>query len=272
VKRTIALLSVLALLALAVVPALAGGPVYDDLPDLEGAEIVFAMENFYTPYQFTDSRADEPIGYEYDVVNEICRRINCVPVYETTTFELQIQGVADGTYDATLNGLFITDEREEIGDFTAAYAAAEVSVLGRAGEDRFTGLENFAEVAEAEGLIIGIQNNSFGQELVAPDWFAVPESQIVLIDEFPALLVALANGDIDAMIVDAFAGRFINARADDYEVIGGPILDPLGQHIMFQQDSPYTEAFSAAIESMEADGYLDYLKYKWSVDFAPLTE
>ena len=272
-KHTIAFLSILTLLALAVVPALAGGPVYDELPDLEGAEIVFAMENFYTPYQFIDSRAgDQGIGYEYDVVDEICRRINCVPVYETTTFELQIQGVADGQFDAALNGLFVTDEREEIGDFTVAYAAAEVSVLGRAGEDRYTGLENFAEVAEAEGLIIGIQNNSFGQALVAPDWFAVPESQIVLIDEFPALLVALANGDIDAMIVDAFAGRFINARADEYAIIGGPILDPLGQHIMFQQDSEYTEAFSAAIESMEADGYLDFLKYKWSVDFAPLAE
>ena len=271
-KRTLALLSLIAILSLAVVPAWAGGPVYDDLPDLEGAEVVIAMENFYTPYQFTDSRADGPIGYEYDVVDEICRRINCVPVYETTTFELQIQGVADGQYDATLNGLFVTDEREEIGDFTVAYAAAEVSVLGRAGEDRFTDLANFAEVAEAEGLIMGIQNNSFGQELVAPDWFAVPESQIVLFDEFPALLVALANGDIDGMIVDAFAGRFVNARSEEFAIIGGPILDPLGQHIMFQQDSEFTEAFSAAIESMEADGYLDYLKYKWSVDFSPLAE
>ena len=271
-KRTLALLSLVTLLALAVVPAIASGPVYDELPDLEGAEIVVAMENFYTPYQFTDSRADGPIGFEYDLVDEICRRINCVPVYENTTFELQVQGVADGQYDAALNGLFITDEREEVGDFTVPYQQAEAVMLGRAGEDRYTGLENFAEIAEAEGLVIGVQNNSFGQALVAPDWFAVPEGQVTTFDDFNALLVALENGDIDAMIVDAFSGQFIHARADLFQVVGDPIVEPADQAIMFTQDSPYTEAFSAAIESMRADGYLDYLIYKWSVDFQPLAE
>lgn len=271
--KKVALFTLVALLVAAFVPTFAAGPVYDDLPDLEGAEVVFAMENFYTPYQFVDPRdPSTPIGFEYDLINEVCNRINCSVVVETTTFELQLSGVQAGEYDAAVNGLFITEERQEIYDFSVPYTRAEAYVLARAGEDRFTGLANFAEVAAEEELIIGIQPGSFGQFLVAPDWYAVPESQVVSYDEFGALLTALENGDIDAMVVDAFGGRFVSEKANIFELIGEPVADPVDVGIIFTKGSEFAPAFSAAIESMKADGYLDFLHYKWSVDFVPLAE
>ena len=94
--KKLGLLLALLLLVAAAIPGFAAGPVYDELPDLEGREVVIAVENFYLPFQFTDPRAEEPIGFEYDLVEEACKRLNCVPVYETTTFELQLTGVESG--------------------------------------------------------------------------------------------------------------------------------------------------------------------------------
>ncbi len=270
-KIALFLSSMVFILAMASV-SLAEGPVYDELPDLEGQEVLVAVENFYTPYQFIDPRADEPIGYEYDIVSEVCERINCVPVYENTTFDIQLSGTAAGEYDMAMNGLFITEERQEIYDFSVPYSQAEAYLLARTGEDRFTGLANFAEVAADSDLIIGVQSGSFGQALVAPDWYAVPESQIVTFDEFGALLVALQNGDIDTMVVDAFGGEFVSSTGDIFELVGDPVADPVDMGFIFQKDSELDEAFSAALESMQVDGYLDYLVYKWSIDFTPLAE
>lgn len=269
-KFTVVIL--ITLLAVTAMPALAGGPVYDDLPDLEGREIVIAVENFYTPYQFTDPRSDTPIGYEYDLIEEICERINCTPVYETTTFELQLEGVKNGEYDMAMNGLFITDERKEIYDFSIQYSQAEAYLLVRADEDRFTDFTDFAATAVEEGLIIGVQNNSFGQFLAGPDAYNVPESQVVTFDDFGALLVALQNGDIDTMVVDAFGGKFISNTGDAFKLIGPPVAEPAPMGLLFQKGSDLVEPFNAALTSMTNDGYIDYLVYKWSVDFTPVSE
>ena len=272
-KKFALFLSVLTLIAsIAAISFADSGAVYDDLPDLEGQEILVAVENFYTPYQFIDPREDAPIGFEYDIVDEICERLNCVPVYENTTFEIQLSGTAAGEYDMAMNGLFITEERQAIYDFSVPYSQAEAYLLARAGEDRFTDFANFAEVAVDEDLIIGVQSGSFGQFLASPDAYNVPESQVVTFDEFGALLVALQNGDIDTMVVDAFGGEFVSSAGDIFELIGEPVADPVDMGFIFPKDSDLDEAFSAALESMMADGYLDYLVYKWSVDFTPLAE
>lgn len=268
--KVLSLLSALALLMVGLLPSFAAGPVYPDLPDLEGREVVVAVENFYTPYQFVDPRAEEAIGFEYDVVNEICVRINCTPVYETTTFELQLTGVENGEYDMAMNGLFITEERQAIYDFSDPYIFAESYLLVRTGEDRFTDIANFAELAESEDLIFGVQNNSFGQFLAGEN--GVPEGQVTTFDDFGALLVALQNGDVDTMVVDAFGGKFVSNAGDIFSLIGDPLVEPAPVGFIFQKGSEFVEGFNGALASMNEDGYLNYLLYKWSTDFVPLAE
>lgn len=264
-------LALIAVLLIAAVPVFAGGPVYDELPDLEGREVVVGMENFYTPFQFEDPRAEGPIGFEYDVINEVCNRLNCTPVYETTSFDLQLTGVQDGTYDLATNGLFITEERQQTYDFSIPYFQAETFLMTRADEDRFASIEEFLAIAESEDLIFGAQAGSFSQFL-AEEEFQIPESQVLTFDDFGTLLVALANGDIDAMAVDGFGGKFIGANSTAYKLVGEPLVDPVPVGIIFTKGSDLAEPFSAAIQSMINDGYIAYLTYKWSTDFQPLAE
>ncbi|MEL6307230.1 MAG: transporter substrate-binding domain-containing protein [Chloroflexota bacterium] len=271
-KRLILLFSMAMVLFSVTAVSFANGAVYDDLPDLEGQEILIAVENAYTPYQFVDPREDDPIGYEYDIIEEVCERINCTPVYENTTFDIQLSGTQAGDYDMAMNGLFITEERQAIYDFSIPYSQAEAFLLVRAGEDRFTDFTNFAEVAEEQDLIIGVQNGSFGQFLAGPDSYNVPEGQVVVFEEFGALLVALENEDIDTMVVDAFGGEFVSSTGDLFELVGDPVAEPVPMGFIFPLDSELVDPVNAALESMNADGYIDYLIYKWSVDFVPFAE
>jgi len=47
------------------------------LPDLGGKTVRAVTENAYTPLNFVDPSPAKP-SLEYDAVNEICRRLNCV--------------------------------------------------------------------------------------------------------------------------------------------------------------------------------------------------
>ena len=52
--------------------------VYESLPDMDGAEIVAVTGNDYIPLNFIDPSSGEAVGWEYDAVNEICRRLTAL--------------------------------------------------------------------------------------------------------------------------------------------------------------------------------------------------
>ncbi len=262
--KSLVLLSILALLAM-VMPSLAAGPVYDELPDLGGREVAIAVENLYPPFQFENAATGNAEGFEYDMIAEICARLNCVPVYETTSFSVQISQVSEGQYDLGMNGLSITEERMQVVDYSSSYINLDQYLLVRADEDRFTSLE---ELAANEELVLGVQNGTSGFFVTEG---AVPEDRRVIFDEFGALVAALINGDIDAMPADlSAAAGFIASTAEQVKFIGEPISkDEFG--LIFPKGSDLVEPFSAAINGMKGDGYLDYLYYKWFFDYDAAT-
>ncbi|HEX3049049.1 MAG TPA: transporter substrate-binding domain-containing protein, partial [Aggregatilineaceae bacterium] len=84
---------------------------------------------------------------------------------------------------------------------------------------------------------------------------------------FGALVQALIVGDIDALPADASAAAgFKSASGEQVKTVGEPISDdPYG--IIFTKDSDLVAPFNAAIASMKEDGFLDFLYYKWFIDF-----
>ncbi len=263
-KRTLLLL-VLALLTVLAFGASAQekAVVYPELPDFEGREIVFAVENLYPPFQFLDPASGVALGYEYNMIDELAKRLNFVPVYESTSFDVLIAAVGEGQYDAGITGISIREDREEIVDFSVAYINLDQYLLVRGDEDRFTNLDEFAA---NEDLILGVQAGTSGFFVTEG---VVAEGRRVVFNEFGALVQALINGDIDAMPADASAAAgFISTTADAVQLIGDPISkDEFG--IIFPNDSELKAAFDAGIESMKADGFLDYLYNKWFFDYQP---
>ena len=88
---------------------------------LGGREVTVAVENAYLPFNYLDPETGEPTGWDYEVIDEICRRLDCVPVYEDFPWEPMIQAVADGRFDMAADGITITPERAEIVDFSEGY-------------------------------------------------------------------------------------------------------------------------------------------------------
>ncbi len=263
-KWLLFLLTVLAL-ALLAAPAAADDLVYPDLPDLAGREIVFAVENLYPPFQFIDAATGEARGYEYDFIAELANRLNFVPVYQTTSFDVLIAAVGDGQYDAGITGISIREERRAVVDFSIPYVNLDQFLLVRADEERFSNLDEF--IANEE-LILGVQAGTSG--FFVTDGL-VSEDRRVVYNEFGALVAALVAGDIDAMPADASAAAgFITTTGAGVKLIGEPISrDEFG--IVFPIGSELVPAFDAAIASMQEDGFLDYLYYKWFFDYTPGT-
>ncbi len=240
---------------------LAAEPVYPDLPDLGGQEVVIAVENLYPPFQFEDAASSTAIGYEYDFIAELAKRLNFTPVYQNTSFDVLISAVGEAQYDAGITGISIREERKSIVDFSDPYINLDQYLLVRKDEDRFGTLDEF--VANAD-LKLGVQEGTSGFFVTEG---VVPEDRRVVYKEFGALVQALIVGDIDALPADASAAAgFISTTADAVKLTGDPISkDEFG--IVFPKGSELVSAFNAGIASVKADGFLDYLYHKWFFDY-----
>ncbi|MCZ7540828.1 MAG: transporter substrate-binding domain-containing protein [Anaerolineae bacterium] len=265
-KATFAGLILIAMLAVSFLPAGAAGPVYPDLPDLGGQEIVIAVENLYTPFQFENPQTGEIMGYEYDLVEEICQRIHCTPVYEFVSWDVMITSVGEDQFDLGMTGISIIEERKEVVDFSDPYINLQQFLLVRADEDRFANIEEFAA---DDSLLLGVQAGTAGF-FVTLD--AVPdEARRVVYTEFGALVQALRVGDVDAIPVDAAAARgFISTTGGAVKTVGEAISDDQ-MGFIFPKGSDLVEPMNAAIASLKQDGFLDFLLNKWFFDYNPET-
>ena len=238
------------------------------LPDLGGRTIVAAMANDFTPLQYVDPDTGEAVGWEYDAVSEICRRLNCVVDWENSSWETMIPAVANGQFDIGMDGITITEERAQQVDFSKPYMRSEQFMLVRADEDRFSTPEEFAA---DENLLVGAQAGTTGFYTAVYDILDGDEAnpRIKLFNNFGASVQALIAGDVDMVLTDAASGRgYIGANPDALKIVGDALAsEDFG--FIFTPGSDLVEPFNAAIDSMTEDGYLDYLNNKWFFLYDP---
>jgi ABC-type amino acid transport substrate-binding protein len=217
--------------------------------DLDGQEVTIAIENAYLPFNYISLETGEPGGWDYDVWDEICARLNCVPVYVEAGWDGMIQAVADGQFDAAADGITITEARAEIVDYSMGYVNIEQRLLVRLGDNRFDGIDAFT----AGDFIMATQTGTTNYETAIQ---YLPEDRIQAFEQFSFAVQALIAGDVDAVIIDETSGLgYLGENADELELIGDSISsDQLG--FIFPLGSELVEPVDYAIQSMMDDGFL----------------
>ena len=251
------------LAAAALMPAVA---LASDLPDLGGKTVVVVTENAYPPLQFVDPKTGEQIGWEYDAMNEIAKRLNFKVEYQNTSWDAMIQAVSDNQYNIGMTGITIKDDRKEKVDFSDPYMRSQQFMLVRADEARFTDAKSFG--AFNDGLIAA-------QPGTSPFYTAVYEvldgneqnPRIKLFETFGATVQALQAGDVDLVLTDSVAAKgYVDASGGKLKVIGGPLgTEDFG--FIFPKGSDLVAPVNAAIAAMKVDGSLDALDKKWFLDY-----
>jgi polar amino acid transport system substrate-binding protein len=237
-----------------------------DLANLAGKKVIVVTENAYPPLQFVDPKSGKAIGWEYDAMNEIAKRLNFNVEYQNTSWDAMIQAVSDGQYNIGMTGITIKEDRKQKVDFSDPYMRSQQFMLVRGDEKRFTDAKTFG--AFKEGLV-GAQPGT------TPFYTAVYEvldgneqnQRIKLFETFGATVQALKTGDVDTVLTDGTAGKgYVDASGGALKLIGGPLgVEDFG--FIFPKGSDLVAPVNAAIAALKADGTLEALNKKWFVDY-----
>ncbi|MEM5519694.1 transporter substrate-binding domain-containing protein [Sulfitobacter sp. AS59] len=218
------------------------------LADSHGKTIRMGTEGAYPPYNFLND-AGEVDGFEREVGDELCARAELTCEWVTNEWDSIIPNLTSGNYDTIIAGMSITDEREEVIDFTQNYFPPAASAYVAKSEG-----------ADIAGGVVAAQTSTIQAGHVA-------ESGATLLEfaTYDETVAAVNNGEADAVFADK------DALAPTVEESGGELMFvgddvPLGGGIglgLRESDTELKAKFNAAIQSMKDDGSLNKLIIKW---------
>ncbi len=210
-------------------------------------------EGAYPPYNFINDDG-EVDGFERELGDELCARADLTCEWVTNDWDSIIPNLVAGNYDTIIAGMSITDERDEVIDFTTNYTQPDPSAyLALDGTD--LDLDGGVLAAQA-GTIQAAHIASSGATLVE---FATPDETIA----------AVRSGEADAVLADKAYLQPIADENADVALVGEDVLlgGGIGMGIR-ESDAELRDTFSEAIESMKEDGSLNALIEKWLPDSA----
>ena len=220
------------------------------LVDLDCREVIVAVENAYPNFNYIDETTGHADGWDYYMITEMCRQLHCTPVFQECSWEIMIQSVADGLYNMAGDGITITEDREQIVDFSDPYSSTSQYLLVKKGEDRFETIEDFVAIPD---LILGTQTGTTNYETAIT---YLPEERVSAFDQYPFAIQALNSGDVDAVLIDSeVGGGYIEKNPDTLEFIGSAITsESLG--FIFTEGSDLVEPFNLALAELQSNGYM----------------
>jgi len=214
------------------------------LPDLGGRTVSVAIENAYPPFNYVDETTGDAKGWDYDMINEMCDRLNCVPEFVQVSWEGMIVAVAGGEYDMAADGISITEERAKQVDYSIPYITTIQRFMVRKDEDRFASADDFIANPDAQiASQLATTNYELAKKLVGED-------RIIGTADFGSAIQALIAGDVDAVIIDDVAGQgYVGANAESIKLLPDELSsDPLG--FIYPKGSDLREPMDAALQSM----------------------
>ncbi|HKL66097.1 MAG TPA: transporter substrate-binding domain-containing protein [Roseovarius sp.] len=206
-------------------------------------------EGAYPPWNFIND-AGEVDGFERDLGDELCKRAELNCEWVTNDWDSIIPNLVSGNYDAIIAGMSITDERDQVIDFTQNYTPPDPSA--------YLGMSDGVDLS---GGVIAAQTGTIQAGHVAESGatlleFATPEETIA----------AVRNGEADAVLADKSYLAPIAQEDPDLMFVGDDV--PLGGGVgmgVRESDGDLRATFDAAISSMKDDGTLNAMIEKWEV-------
>jgi octopine/nopaline transport system substrate-binding protein len=257
---------------------LAGGAAAQDW-----SKVRIATEGAYPPWNATDS-SGELVGFEVDLAKELCQRMEVECEIVAQDWEGIIPALQAGKYDAIMAGMAITEERQQVIDFTQSYwttpahfAVLKDSELAEADlpqgtldlssvePDEQAAIDALKEVLD--GKSVGVQVATIHANFLENELGDVVEVRTY--DTQENLDLDLQAGRIDASLADLSYWKPLleTEKGQDFTLIGpglakGPFGEGVGVGV--RKENPDLRAmFDKAIEEVREDGTLSKLGQKW---------
>lgn len=251
------LVAVLAMVAAACGDSDDGGG--GDFDTREAGTLTVGSDIPFPPFEDFDD-AGNVVGFDAEVIEEIAQRLDVGVEWVDTDFDTIFTQLATGTFDVVASATTITEEREEIVNFTDPYYKAQQALTVNINET--PDLNTVDDLGEGDTVAVqtGTTGKDWAEENLQPNGVAVRE--------FPQAAdtwIALEGGQVTGVIFDEPAAVEESGNRDALEVVD--VIDT-NEDYGFGVDpsnEPLLDAINGALADMIDDGTYQTIYDKWFV-------
>lgn len=242
------------IIALAVLISFIGSAHADKLADIKKAGVLKAGVKYdFKPFGFLN-KEKKVVGFDIDLLKYIAKDLGVKVKFQPVTSENRIPLVTGGQIDIAAASMTHKVKRDDTIDFTISYFFDGQSILTTK-DSKAKSAKDFA------GKRVGVTQGATSGENFKK---IVPKAKIVTLQGYPALIMALNTGKIDAITTDF---TWCKTQADDskgkFKVIEDSIAyEPYGMGIS-ENESNLRDAINFAIQNSVKDGTYKKLYNKW---------
>lgn len=224
-------------------------------------ETVFTVASScdYPPLEYIDDNGNM-VGYEIDLLNEIAKVTGVKFEIYNVAFDGIIAGIQGGQYDIGASGFTVTEDRAKVVDFSEPDGAFTLSIVTQ------IGTEGLVDEKSLIGKKVGVQIGTTCQ-------FACEEAGLTVsaYDEAPSAILDLANGNIDAVVIDnVVANDFVFNNASYAKVlkVSGSFSNEDSMAIAVSKKKPEAlKVINEGLKALKENGKLEELKAKYNFYF-----
>lgn len=222
---------------------------------LERGRLLAGVRFDAPPSGYVDANGNN-LGFGPDIARALAARLGVDVEFVQSTSRTRIPLLLNHQIDAEFDATTPTKSRDEVVDFSYTYNLEQSVILVRAGEPTEP-----ADYFGTDSVIGGLQGAFFTELWRAED----PNAVFREYQEFPELVLALANGQVDVVPAPRVLARSmierLGERAANIE-LGGVFYQDPHAIIVRENDSDWRDWVNWALQRMWQDGTFQEIYHK----------
>jgi lysine/arginine/ornithine transport system substrate-binding protein len=225
--------------------------------------IRFGVDASYPPFE--SKGADGKLkGFDIDLGNEICKRLNAKCVWVENDFDGMIPALKAKKFDGVLSSMSMTPQREKEIAFSSKLFNTPTALVAKKGSKLLPTAESL------KGKTVGVEQGTI-QETYAKEHWASQGVKVQPYQNQDQVYQDLLSGRLDAALQDkvqAEIGFLKTPRGAGYQIVGNDLNDPktLGEGAgigLRKEDTDLKKKIDGAIADIRKDGTYEKIEKKY---------
>lgn len=223
-----------------------------ELSTVEPGKLIMSTNAAFPPYEMTTD-SGEFEGIDIETAQAIADKLGLELQIDDMDFDAALLAVQQGKSDMVMAGVTVTDERQNVMNFTDSYATGIQSIIVKEDSD-------IASVDDLAGKKIGTQRGTTGYLYCSDDF---GDENIVAYDDGLTAVQMLNNGQVDCVVIDNAPAKEFVAANPGLKLLDTAYVEESYAIGVGKGNTELKDAINTALEELKADGTLQAIVDKY---------
>ena len=223
-----------------------------ELSTVEPGKLIMSTNAAFPPYEMTTD-SGEFEGIDIETAQAIADKLGLELQIDDMDFDAALLAVQQGKADMVMAGVTVTDERQNVMDFTDSYATGIQSIIVKEDSD-------IASVDDLAGKKIGTQRGTTGYLYCSDDF---GDENVVAYDNGLTAVQMLNNGQVDCVVIDNAPAKELIAANPGLKLLDTAYVEESYAIGVGKGNTELKDAINTALEELKADGTLQAIVDKY---------